>query len=427
MMGTNRTLAIAGLAIAGLAGQATAQFKYTSDVPHPPMRAGVGAPQFYDPDLGKWWSCTAHFETNQRSNIDQLFPKWNISQPSDDCFPNATVIVPWRVVTDAWFELDAEGNAIDPDYLPPMEDMDGNEEDLCMRMDLTEILLESMAVDVDENFPVIAEAMEVLERLCDVTFVQRTPTGPVAEACYPSGQPWIRIQQSTDECPALAASLTGNKSAVGMVGADVQILTMEDWSVSVLIHELMHALGFLHEQNRFDRNTYVTIFEDNIDPSALSQFQIAPDASGDFGEYDLESIMHYGRFAFSFNGAPTIDVNPPFDEMGEDPGYETTIGSFARPSVGDRLGLESVYGRSRFNTCDIADLNDDNRVNITDLLLFIAAWSEGDTSIADLDLDGDVDDSDLLRYFSIFSDADNCDPIIPPIYDVRNTTVGRPI
>ena len=57
MMGTTRTLAVAGLVLAGFAGQASAQHRFTSDVPHPPMRAGVAAPQFWDPDLGKWWSC----------------------------------------------------------------------------------------------------------------------------------------------------------------------------------------------------------------------------------------------------------------------------------------------------------------------------------------------------------------------------------
>lgn len=74
------------------------------------------------------------------------------------------------------------------------------------------------------------------------------------------------------------------------------------------IHELMHALGFFHEQSRLDRDKYVTIYWNNVDKDQKFNFQKYNHGEADPLElpYDYGSIMHYRKYAFTGNGFPTI-------------------------------------------------------------------------------------------------------------------------
>lgn len=62
------------------------------------------------------------------------------------------------------------------------------------------------------------------------------------------------------------------------------------------MHEMMHALGVNHEQNRPDRDEYVYINFDNIRQSSRHNFNKKPaDSVSLYGtEYSYDSIMHYG-------------------------------------------------------------------------------------------------------------------------------------
>ncbi|EDV92507.1 zinc metalloproteinase nas-4 [Drosophila grimshawi] len=74
------------------------------------------------------------------------------------------------------------------------------------------------------------------------------------------------------------------------------------------IHELMHALGFLHEQNRHERDGYVQVLSDNVKPTMMANFEKAsPKTHWGFGvEYDYASVMHYSPTSFTRNGQPTL-------------------------------------------------------------------------------------------------------------------------
>jgi len=76
---------------------------------------------------------------------------------------------------------------------------------------------------------------------------------------------------------------------------------------STVVHEFLHALGFLHEQSRDDRDDYITINYDNVYDGYASQFNKASlDETKLISTYDYKSTMHYSAYAFSKNGQPTI-------------------------------------------------------------------------------------------------------------------------
>ncbi|XP_012713830.2 high choriolytic enzyme 1 [Fundulus heteroclitus] len=74
---------------------------------------------------------------------------------------------------------------------------------------------------------------------------------------------------------------------------------------STVQHEVLHALGFNHEQVRSDRDTYVRILFENIEPGR--EFAFEKKQTNNLGTpYDFNSVMEYRNDAFSKNGKPTI-------------------------------------------------------------------------------------------------------------------------
>lgn len=109
-------------------------------------------------------------------------------------------------------------------------------------------------------------------------------------------------------------------------------------SKHAVVHEIMHALGFFHEQTRPDRDEYVNIRLKNVFDWARHNFEKLK-----YSEiikikhpYDYKSVMHYPRNAFSKNGEDTIVVP-----------YKPRL-SLGQPSSGgispiDALQLNELY------------------------------------------------------------------------------------
>ncbi|XP_073820037.1 zinc metalloproteinase nas-4-like [Musca autumnalis] len=77
------------------------------------------------------------------------------------------------------------------------------------------------------------------------------------------------------------------------------------------LHELMHVLGFFHEQNRQERDDFVEIQYENIREGLENNFKRRSRTAAFNVPYDYSSIMHYSSTAFSHNGQPTIVAKQP--------------------------------------------------------------------------------------------------------------------
>ncbi|XP_023239898.1 astacin-like metalloprotease toxin 5 [Centruroides sculpturatus] len=96
----------------------------------------------------------------------------------------------------------------------------------------------------------------------------------------------------------------GCYSHVGRIGRQ-QIISLGNGCgyVGTIVHEIVHALGFHHEQNRSDRDDYLIIHWQNIKKGMEGQFvRLQPDKNVLYVDFDYDSIMIYGNYAFSKDG-----------------------------------------------------------------------------------------------------------------------------
>ena len=123
------------------------------------------------------------------------------------------------------------------------------------------------------------------------------------------------------------------------------------------IHELGHVIGFAHEHSRPDRDDYVTVLWNNVDPSFRANFCKfkAADVNSLGVGYDYGSVMHYSSMAFSVNGQPTIEPHDP----------NVTIGQRRNISNKDALQVNKMYGCMTVEDADTRSTNGTEAVNST--------------------------------------------------------------
>jgi hypothetical protein len=134
---------------------------------------------------------------------------------------------------------------------------------------------------------VIQDAMDHWTENSCITFVERTTEADYVEFIQPA---------------------SGCSSPVGRQGGKQNIRLSQGCSFGSAVHEIMHTLGFWHEQSRPDRDSWIDIDLDKVQAGKTHNFDKKPhNEVDDMGSnYDYGSIMHYGPTAFSVDGSPTI-------------------------------------------------------------------------------------------------------------------------
>nr|CAH0099534.1 unnamed protein product [Daphnia galeata] len=164
---------------------------------------------------------------------------------------------------------------------------------------------------------IIAIAIATYHNLTCIRFVPRT-----------TERNYIRIKKTGEGC----------WSYVGRIGRR-QTISLDDKCIlhsrpGLVIHELMHTLGFYHEHQRPDRDQYVKIDLDNIEQKNKVYFQKMRISHFNIlgHSYDYGSVMHYPKDAFAKD--------------------------FRKPVITSVMNETSVLGnRKTFSTFDLEKLN----------------------------------------------------------------------
>ncbi|XP_050404770.2 protein SpAN [Patella vulgata] len=178
---------------------------------------------------------------------------------------------------------------------------------------------------------IIPYTIESSFRISDLKLIKESMRVWEAATC-------IRFRQAVDTDKNVVTIINGPgcSSHVGMIGGKQDLtLHINCRKKAIVVHELGHAIGMIHEHQRPDRAEFVSLNKQNAMPGTEADFQMYSwDVIDSIGiKYDYRSIMHYGGTAFAKDNGVTIKTR--------DPRYQDIIGKATTISQAD---IETVSG-----------------------------------------------------------------------------------
>ena len=154
---------------------------------------------------------------------------------------------------------------------------------------------------------------------------------PAGVACVArTNEPaWVQVQRWDSGCYSYVGMRPSGGQAINLGGGC--------WGTGTVAHELGHALGLIHEHQRIDRDTYVTIHLENVIEGEEHNFERVVTGRL-WTEYDFGSLMHYGKSAFAESSAvETIVPKPEYAQAAAKMGQRSEV------SAHDLVAMTSVY------------------------------------------------------------------------------------
>lgn len=144
--------------------------------------------------------------------------------------------------------------------------------------------------DIEEKF------LKAVEEINSLNCVRFAPKRPEDEGK-------ILLVEETEPVTGKSCAATAGTTAV-----QPRVFLSSICTKGKILHELMHVLGFAHEHQRPDRDSYVSINCENIIENVTQDFRkLKEGITNVFDQpYDFYSIMHYRIDHFTKNGKPTI-------------------------------------------------------------------------------------------------------------------------
>lgn len=189
-----------------------------------------------------------------------------------------------------------------------------------------------------------------------------------------------------------SSASVGNNSYVGCIGGTQDVNIYNYQTHGIILHEILHALGFYHEHGRQDRDSYITINWSNIRPEMQFAFNKYTINQGyDISVFDDNSLMMYSSYIS--DPAFVYDSSVPVMYWNDDP-TRVFGGQRVALSEGDIKALTSIYGSPYSMVKRIATpiqhtnetINGNNYVTVIDsvnvsLRFFLERWNATPTHI----------------------------------------------